>query len=228
MMNKLIRILLLPFGLLLKFYELSVEGARDVHNTLRFKNSVIDRGCCIDQASKIEANCHILENSFVLNSTIKSFSYVGKNSIIQNANIGSYCSIANDVLIGLGAHPILNFSTSPLFYRINNPLNIQLIETNFDFDYNFNEYQPIEIGNDVWIGARAILMDGVKVGDGAIIAAGAVVTKDVAPYAIVGGVPAKVIRHRFTSDRIEKLLKLQWWNWPVSIIRKKIRELNEI
>ncbi len=224
LINKLLRILLLPLGLLIKLKELAVEGARDLHNSLRFKGSLIDRKCCINPTSKIEHSCHILENCLILNSTINSYSYVGKNAIIQNATIASFCSIANDVFIGLGAHPIENFSTSPIFYRINNPLNIKLI----DVDSGFNEYQSIEIGNDVWIGARAIVMDGVKINDGAIIAAGAVVTKDIPAYAIVGGIPAKVIRYRFSPEKIEELLKLQWWAWPLNEIHKRSQELNRL
>ena len=76
------------------------------------------------------------------------------------------------------------------------------------------------IGNDVWIGHGAVLLAGVKVGDGAVIAAGAVVTKDVEPYAVVGGVPAKTIRYRFPAEQIEKLLTLRWWERPESTLRR--------
>jgi acetyltransferase-like isoleucine patch superfamily enzyme len=220
-MNKLIRFLLLPLGLLIKFYELAVEGTRDIHNKFRFRHSIIDRKCCINAVSTIGLNCHILENSLVLNSNIKSYSYIGRNSIIQNANIGSYCSIANDVFIGLGMHPTNYFSTSPLFYRSTNTFRINLLSA----DCDFVEYSPIQIGNDVWIGARAIIIDGVTIGDGAIIAAGAVVTKDVPPYAIVAGVPARLIRYRFPPDRIENILSLQWWLWPLSEIKDRLNEL---
>jgi acetyltransferase-like isoleucine patch superfamily enzyme len=222
--SKLFRLLLLPVGLLFKIYELAVEGARDIHNKLRFRDSTIDRKCRINPASEIEKNCHILENSLVLNSTIKTCSYIGRNSIVQNASIGSFCSIANDVFIGLGTHPTAHFSTSPLFYRVANTFNLKLI----DDDYEFAEYRPIEIGNDVWIGTRAIILDGVKIGDGAIVAANAVVTKDVPPYAIVGGVPAMVIRYRFSPEKIEQLLKLQWWSWPLNDIQKRMNELNRV
>lgn len=81
------------------------------------------------------------------------------------------------------------------------------------------------IGNDVWIGYDAVIMAGVKIGDGAIIGTRAVVTKDVEPYSIVGGVPAKEIRKRFATDIIEKLQNLQWWNWPVERIRESIHDI---
>lgn len=220
-MNKLIRFILLPLGLLLKLYELAVEGARDIHNKLRFKKSIIDRKCRINPTSKIAPHCHILENSLVINSEVKSYSYIGVNSIVQNVRIGAFCSIANDVFIGLGTHPIDYLSTSPLLYRVTNTFRIKLIEK----DLSFDEYALVVIGNDVWIGARAIVMDGVKIGDGAIIAAGAVVTKDIPPYAIAGGVPAKVIRFRFEPEKIERLLKLQWWTWTLDELKARINEL---
>jgi len=220
--SSLLRIVLLPFGLVYKFWYFSKEGARDIHNTLRFKGSTIDAGCCINQNSMIEKNSRLMHNCIINNSQIASFTYIGNNCIVQNTNIGKFCSIANDVLIGLGKHPIDSFSTSPLFYRVNNPLNIKLVELNSDFQ----EYEPVEIGNDVWIGARAIILDGVTIGNGAIIAANSVVTKDVPPYSIVGGIPAKIIKYRFQDQKIQHLLHSGWWNWNISIIRQNLEKLN--
>lgn len=223
-MDKLIRFVFLPLGLFLKIYELAVEGARDIHNKLRFTDSIIDRKCCINTVSKIAPHCHILENSLIINCEVKAYSYIGVNSIVQNARIGSFCSIANDVFIGLGTHPTDYFSTSPLVYRVTNTFRVKLI----DEDLSFAEYAQIEIGNDVWIGARAIVMDGVKICDGAIIAAGSVVTKDIPPYAIVGGVPAKIIRYRFTPEKIDQLLKLRWWTWTTVELKARINELRAL
>lgn len=83
----------------------------------------------------------------------------------------------------------------------------------------------IVIGNDVWVGYDAVIMAGVKIGDGAIIGTRAVVTNDVEPYSIVGGVPAKEIRKRFAPEVINQLLELQWWNWPIERIRNSIRAI---
>ena len=83
----------------------------------------------------------------------------------------------------------------------------------------------IVIGNDVWIGYEAVVMQGVRIGDGAVIGSRAVVTKDVPPYSIVGGIPAKVIRKRFSEEVIEKLLKIQWWNWDDEAVRKNLQSI---
>jgi chloramphenicol O-acetyltransferase type B len=118
-------------------------------------------------------------------------------------------------------HPTDQFSSSPLFYRVRNTFQVEWINE----DGSFEEYRPIEIGSDVWIGARAIVLDGVRVGDGAIVAANAVVTTDVPPYAIVGGVPAKILRYRFSREKIDHLLSLQWWTWSTNEIQERTDEL---
>ncbi len=120
--------------------------------------------------------------------------------------VGAFCSIGPDVLFFSKAdHPIDLPSTYPfktLIWDMHKPNQDAVTKGG------------ITIGNDVWIGARAIIMSGVTIADGAIIAAGAVVTKDVAPYAIMGGSPARELRKRFSDTQIAALLELQWWNWP--------------
>lgn len=181
---------------------------RDSENRRRFPEAVIDSGVCMTQDTVIGVHSHIMRNCLINNSTIGKYSYTGAGSIIQNTTIGNYCSIANDVMCGLGNHPLDRFSTSPIFYKRNNPLNESVVE---DGDLSF-EYRRISIGNDVWVGAKATILDGVSIGDGAVVAACAVVTKDVPPYAIVAGVPAKVIKYRLPEERIEKLAATKWWD----------------
>lgn len=216
------RILFYPLGILKAIHVLGKNGSRDFANKTRFKHVIIDDGVCIDAQSLINERNHLLSNCMINNSVIGSYSYIGRNSIVQNTTIGKFCSIANDVFIGLGKHPAHHFSTSPLFYKRKNILDIDLITD----DLAFNEYEKIFIGNDVWIGARAIILDGVTIGHGAIIAANSVVTKDVPPYAIVGGVPAKILKYRFGDKKIEKLLKSKWWENSLENINSNLLELN--
>lgn len=217
------RLLLYPLGILKEIHQLGKNGSRDYYNKLRFKNAIIDSGCAINGFSKVEPYSHILSKTIINNSIINSYSYIGRNSIIQNTTIGKFCSIANDVFIGLGKHPLDFFSTAPIFYRKINPLKLELVDANLDFD----EYEKIVIGCDVWIGARAIIMDGVSIGHGAIVAANSVVTKNVPPYAIVGGVPAKILKYRFNEKKIEVLLNSKWWENDIIDIKNKINSLNQ-
>lgn len=148
-------------------------------------------------------------NTFLFNVKVGDYTYVGGDSKIQNATIGKFCSLGPELRIGLGRHPIHLKSTFPGFYTDGSYYGVEK-----EYENPIENYLPVEIGNDVWIGARAMILDGVKIGDGAIIGAGAVVTKDVPPYAIVGGVPAKIIGYRFDESEIKKLLNEQWWNNP--------------
>lgn len=224
MIVKLIRrIIFVPLALIFKFLELINNGSRDIDNKLRFKGARIENGCTITQNTTIKNFTRIFNNVIINNCNIFEYCYIGRNSLIQNTTIGSFCSIANDVIIGLGAHPSHYFSTSPIFYRKKNILNINLISE----DLPFEEYKKIEIGSDVWIGARAVILDGVIIGHGAIVAANSVVTKDVPPYSIVAGIPARILKYRFSNEKIERLLKSAWWNLTILDIKENFNELNK-
>ena len=156
--------------------------------------------------------------SVISGSHIGYGSYIGAGSSIQKAKIGRYCSIGPNVNCIFGKHPAHTFvSTHPSFFSLKPPVKFsytkeQLFKEFEDpISYKGKDY-AIEIGNDVWIGANVSLMDGVKIGDGAIIAANTLVNKDVAPYSIIGGIPGKLIKKRFTDEEINFLLKLKWWN----------------
>lgn len=145
------------------------------------------------------------------NSGIGRFTYINVGCVLYaNSHIGRFCSVGRSVEIGLARHPIDYLSTHPfqcrnsLFNRY--PGYAEIKRKSWQF------HPPTHIGNDVWIGAKAGILSGVTVGDGAIIAAGTIVTKDVPPYAIVGGIPAKIIRYRFSESVIEDLLALKWWD----------------
>lgn len=155
----------------------------------------------------------LLIGTATTNVSMGSYSYAAARTRLQDCDIGRYCSIANDVLIGLGQHPISNFTTSPTTYH----------EELWGWATRYrpitsDDVSPkrIKIGYDVWIGARVIIMDGVTIGTGAVIAAGAVVTRDVEPYAIVAGVPARNIKLRFSDATVRRLLKLSWWKHDIA------------
>jgi chloramphenicol O-acetyltransferase type B len=219
----ILRLFFYPFGIFKELNRLGINGSRDILNSSRFTGVIIDNGVCIDEYSQISSNVHILDNCIINHSSINSYTYIGKGCKLQNATIGRFCSIGSDVSIGLGSHPINNFSTSPLFYRKKNTLNIKLVK----HDLDFKDYKPIKIGHDVWIGTRVLIMDGVNIGNGAIVAANSVVTKDVPPYSIVGGAPAKIIRYRFDEAKITNLLNSNWWEMDLLDIKKKQIDLNK-
>ena len=168
-------------------------------------------------------NC-LYDHCVLRSVTLGDFSYVGVYSRVHNAKIGKFCSIGPDCKIGLGLHPTRDFvSTHPVFYSTQRQCSV----TFADRDY-VEEFQGITIGNDVWLGANVTILDGVTVGNGAIIAVGAVVTKDVPAYAIVGGVPARIIKYRFSDDNIDFLEKLQWWDKDLLWLKKNYKLMHDI
>ncbi len=152
----------------------------------------------------------------IINSSFGDFSYISDNSVICETKMGKFCSIGPNVRIAPGKHPTHTFvSTHPAIYS-----NPAYCLKNFQNKDHHNPTRKVTIGNDVWICANAVIADGVKIGDGAIIASNSVVNSDVEPYTIVGGVPAKLIRKRFNDEQIEVLKDTEWWNKEYDWIEK--------
>lgn len=167
------------------------------------------KNCLLDTKSKVLGGCTLL------NVSMGKYSYVGENNTIVNCDIGAFCSIAGGCMIGGGEHPVTSVSTSPVFHRGKNCLG-----TNFG-DADFNPYKKTVIGNDVWIAGRVLVKGGVVIGDGAVIGMGSVVTKDIPPYEIWAGNPARFIRKRFEDDVIDKMLRIKWWEFDDEELTKR-------
>tara|TARA_R110002126_G_scaffold155833_1_gene302905 strand:- start:8054 stop:8734 length:681 start_codon:yes stop_codon:yes gene_type:complete len=180
------------------------------HPTVKFYPGVrIGAGCTFGRAVSVYAGATVAD------SVIGDNSYVGGGSTLKSCTVGKFCSIGPNVRVGLGIHPTDRVSTYPGFYS-----EAASGATKYISDATVVEILPVTIGNDVWIGANAIVSDGVNIGDGAVIAAGAVVTANVMPYSIVGGVPAKFIRSRFDREMVKFLQNLHWWDLDDETLRK--------
>lgn len=171
--------------------------------------------------SEFTKSSEIRSFAVLYHSKVGRYSRVNSNCKLVFTTVGNFTAIGKDTVIGLGRHPLNYVSTNSIFYKKNRMRNDWA--TQIDFKQNL----PIKIGNDVWIGRDSKIMDGVTIGDGAVVATGSIVTKDVPPYTIVGGVPAKVIKYRFPEEVIEKLMKLKWWDFSDEKIKKHKSFFNE-
>lgn len=208
------------------------NGKVTLYRNVFLEDSIIDKNVSIGDDTNV-INCKLGKNiainrrCYINDSFIGNYSYLGINTTVNYAKIGKFCSIARNVDIGGFNHDYKKISTLPefRFKQLLNGGSKLIIKEQHD--------NLCQIGNDVWIAAGANILHNVVIGDGAIVGAGAVVTKDVEPYSIVAGVPAKIIKYRFEKKYIDELLKIKWWDWPVSIIENNIdlfihSEMNEL
>jgi acetyltransferase-like isoleucine patch superfamily enzyme len=172
-------------------------------------------GAYIDESSSLGKYNILFGDVSIMDSTVGDHTFIQKGSRVCCADIGKFCSIAMGVTVGLGRHPISHVSTHPAFYSLSQPL----AKTFSDGDH-FKPFERTTIGHDVWLGENAIIKDGVKIGIGAVVGAGAVVTGDVPAYAVVAGVPARLIRYRFDEDLRQRLLASAWWDMPEEWLRE--------
>lgn len=189
-----------------KRYQLPTHLKAKKHNITLKNKDLFRRFTLPEQPIKIEIHSSILNSSRL--HSIGGYSYT-HSELSETSSIGRYCSIACNVHIMGDEHPLDRFTTSIVTYS----KKYKNLFKQIDFS---PKTKSIDIGNDVWVGEGVIFKRGVTIGDGAIIACGTIVTKDVAPYSIVGGVPATIIRYRYSQDIINKLLQLQWWKYDLS------------
>lgn len=170
----------------------------------------------ITKQTFFEGNNRVGNYSVIVDSYIGFATYIGPSAYIIKALIGKFCSIGRGFQVIAGNHPSRGFvSTHPSFFSTAKQAGFTYVTESLFDEYEYIDSAKlffIKIGSDVWIGDNVMIKAGITIGDGAIIATGAIVNKDVAPYTIVGGVPAKFIRNRFEDSEIRVLQKIKWWN----------------
>ena len=165
--------------------------------------------------------CEIGPHNFIENSHLGDYSYTGQFCFVQNAQIGKFANIAAAVRIGPTDHPYERASLHHFTYR---PQMYGFADGEDEAFFEHRLSRITTIGHDTWIGHGAIIMPEVTVGNGAIIGSGAVVTKDIPPYAIAVGVPARIVKYRFEPDTIAALEKMQWWDWEPELLKERLED----
>lgn len=192
----------------------------NIYKRLTSRHVLIGKGAHVSFKSKLEGYNKIERNT-IFKGELGIGSYIGANSLVVG-RIGRYCSISGEVKFITLTHPFKKWvSTHPAFYSTKKQSGISFVTHQRFCEGPIKEGQDysIEIGNDVYIGYGAKLIGSIRVGDGAIIGASSVVTKDVPPYAVVAGNPAKIIRYRFREDEINQLMERKWWNNDLEWLR---------
>ena len=203
-------------------------GRKDDIKT-RFPNSQVAEDVCLTDTTVLEGYNCIYDGATIANSSIGRLTYIGAHSNLSNCKVGRFCSISWNVEVVAGRHPLSAASLHPIFYSSRSFSGLKFCDDDYFEQYRYaapNYY--VVIGNDVLIASHALLLDGITIGDGAIILAGAVVTKNVAPYTIVGGVPARPIKTRFSKEIIEKLQQIKWWDRDLEWLKTHADDFQDI
>lgn len=196
------------------------------YDNVKLISSCIDDNVVIGEDSfvrdsKIGNNCSIERRNMLFNSHLGNYTYTGYNTVIKYATIGKFCSVSWNVSIGGANHDMKHITTHPF------PLLPKFGLTDKSKIYKQFTDKKIVIGNDVWIASNACILRGVTIADGAVIGAGAVVNRNVGPYEVWAGVPAKKIGQRFPDSVVERLLNLAWWEFPENVLRQNIDLFND-
>jgi acetyltransferase-like isoleucine patch superfamily enzyme len=166
-------------------------------------------GVRVDAASRIERGAMLASGVHLLDTRVGRFTSLGRGAKCHYADLGPFCSVAWDVTIGATSHPLDRASTHAFAYR----RAVGAIAEDAPID------RPrARLGPDVWVGTHVVVLPGVEIGAGAVLGAGSVVARDVRPYAIVAGAPARELRRRVPEETVERLLALAWWDWPLATL----------
>lgn len=204
------------------FIKKRIERANYIDINAKIESGSWISGCTIEGNVSIGRFCKLYKAHLSGEITVQRFTSLwGPNIFLNSKNpsieIGSFCSIARNVAMYESFH---NLDRTTTYFIERNILQTQELE-----DAEISKGK-IEVGNDVWIGDSAILLSGVSIGDGAVIAAGAVVASSVPPYAIVAGNPARIIRYRFPENKINELMSIKWWEWSEEKNYERIKFFN--
>ena len=175
--------------------------------------------CTLGRYTEISVRSRISETE------LGDYSYIMEDCSVWCATIGKFANIASSVRINATNHPTWRATLHHFTYRASDYWPDADKEADF---FAWRRAHRVTIGHDVWIGHGATILPGVTVGNGAVIGSGAVVTKDVAPYTIVGGVPAKLIRERFPKRLVERFERLAWWDWDHARLRSALDDFRAL
>ena len=177
------------------------------------------------KACRLGRHVAIGERVVLREVTVGDYSYFERHGEAIYTRIGKFCSIAANVRINALEHPMERVTTHKISYRPNEYFKFLGVDQGFR---ERRRAKPVGIGNDVWIGHGAVVMPGVSIGDGAVVGANAVVTRDVAPYAIVAGAPARPLRERFPAQIAARLAALSWWDWPAEKLAEAVPDMQSL
>lgn len=180
--------------------------------------ALIDPAACVREC-RLGRYTEVGPRTSLIETELGDYSYIVNDGEVIHARIGKFCSIASHVRINPGNHPMERASQAHFTYRASRYWPEETDEAAF---FQWRRSQPVVVGHDVWIGHGAVILPDRRVGTGAVVGAGAVVTRDVAPYTIVAGNPARLIRRRFDEGVAKRLMTLAWWDWDHERLRRAL------